>query len=79
MVLSSIPNDWLQILQTETAKPDENSSIKLSPDTKPKLVTQLTCRWLYDALLLDEARSTDHSYRQAWGTTLGPISWGKNF
>ena len=79
MVLSSIPKHWLQVLTTEIAKPDLNFSIKLSTDTKPKLVTQLTCRWLYDALLLDEARSTDHSYRQAWGTTLGPINWEKTF
>ena len=60
MVLNSIPTDWLQILETEIAKPDENLSIKLFPDTKPKLVIQLTCRWLYTALLLDEARATDH-------------------
>ena len=58
MVLNSIPTDWLQILKTETAKPDESFCIKLTPDTKPKKVTELTCRWLYTALILDEARST---------------------
>ena len=36
MVLNSIPPDWLQVLKAEIAKPDENFSIKLSPDTKPK-------------------------------------------
>ena len=40
MVLnSSILTDWLQILKTETAKPDGNFCIKLTPDTKPKKVT----------------------------------------
>ena len=66
MVLHSVPKDWLQILQTEITKPGENFSIKLTPDTKPKRVTELTCRWLYTALLFDEASSTEHSYRQAW-------------
>ena len=79
MVLNSITPDGLQVLKTEIAKPDENFSIKISPDTKLKLVTQLTCRWLYDTLLLDKARSTDHSYRQSWGTTLGHINWKKTF
>ena len=75
MVLNSIPKEWLQILKTETGKPDESFSIKLTPDTKPKKVTELTCRWLYTALILDEARSTELSYRQAWGITFGPINW----
>ena len=79
MYLNSIPKDWLQILKTEIAKPDENFSIELTPDTKPKLVTELTGRWLYTALLLDEARSTEHSYRQAWGTTFGLINWENTF
>ena len=79
VVLNGILSDWLQILKTKIAKPDENFSIKLLLDTKPKPVTQLTCRWLYTALLLDEARATDHSYRQAWGTTFGPINWEKTF
>ena len=35
MVLNSIPTDWLQILKTETAKPEETFCIKLTPDTKP--------------------------------------------
>ena len=56
MVLNSVPKDWLQILKTETAKPDETFCIKLTPDTKPEKVTELTCRWLYTALILDEAR-----------------------
>ena len=79
MVLNSIPKDWLQILTTEIAKPDESFCIKLAQDTKPKKVTELTCRWLYTALLLDEARSTEHPYRQAWGTTFGPINWENTF
>ena len=79
MVLHSIPNEWLQILKTETGKPDESFSIKLTPDTKPKKVTELTCRWLYTALILDEARSTELSYRQAWGITFGPINWENTF
>ena len=79
MVLSSIPSDWLQVLKTEIAKPDVTCSMKLTPDTKPNLVTQLTCRWLYTTLLLDEARSTDHCYRQAWGTTFSIINWEKTF
>ena len=79
MVLNSVPKDWLQILKTETAKPDETFCIKLTPDTKPKKVTELTCRWLYTALILDEARSTEHTYRQAWGTTFGPINWENTF
>ena len=79
MVLNSIPTDWLQIPKTETAKPDENFCIKLTPNTKPKKVTELTCRWLYTALILDEARSTELSYRQAWGITFGPINWENTF
>ena len=79
MVLNSIPKDWLQILTTEIAKPDESFYIKLTQDTKPKKVTELTCRWLYTALLLDEARSTALSYRQAWGTTFGSINWENTF
>ena len=78
-VLNSIPTDWLQILKTETAKPDESSCIKLTPDTKPKKVTELTGRWLYTALILDEARFTELSYRQAWGITFGPINWENIF
>ena len=31
------------------------------------------------ALLLDEARSTEHSYRQASGATFGPINWENTF
>ena len=79
MVLNSIPKDWLQILKTEIAKPDENFSIKLTPDNKPKPVTELTCRWPYTASPFDEARSTEHSHRQAWGTTFGPINWENTF
>ena len=79
MVLNSIPKDWLQIIKTEIAKPDDSFYIKLTPDTKPKKVTELTCRWLYTALLLDEARSTEHSYRQAWGTIFGPVNWENTF
>ena len=79
MVLNSIPSDWLQVLKTEIAKPDETFSIKLTPDTKPKRVTELTCKWLYTTLLLEEARSTEHSYRQAWGTTFGFINWENTF
>ena len=79
MVLNSIPTEWLQILKTETGKPDESFSIKLTPDTKPKKVTELTCRWLYTALILDEARSTELPYRQAWGITFGPINWENTF
>ena len=30
-------------------------------------------------MLLDEARSTEHSYRQAWGTTFGLINWENTF
>ena len=79
VVLNSIPEDWLQILKTEIAKPDENFSIKLTPDTKPERVMKLTGRWLYTALLLDQARSTEHSYRQAWGTTFDLINWENTF
>ena len=79
MVLNSIPKDWLQVLKTETAKPDETFYIKLTQDTKPKNVTELTCRWIYTALMLDEARSTEHAYRQAWGITFGPINWESTF
>ena len=42
-------------------------------------MTELTCRWLYTALILDEARSTELSYRQAWGITFGPINWENTF
>ena len=59
MVLNSIPSDWLQVLKTEIAKPDETFSIKLTPGTKPKRVTELTCKWLYTALLLEEANSNN--------------------
>ena len=40
---------------------------------------ELTCRWLYTVLILDEARSTELSYRQAWGITFGPINWENTF
>ena len=74
-----MPTDWLQILKIETAKPDESFCITLTPDTKLKKVTELTCQWLYTALILDEARFTELSYREAWGITFGPINWETTF
>ena len=74
-ILQSIPKDWKDLLNTEVGKPDETSCVKL--DGKQKLVTTLDCNTLYNALLRDETNSVDHSYRQKWANTLGPVDWDK--
>ena len=46
---------------------------------RTKLVTTLNCKTLYNALPRDETSSVDHSYRQKWANTLGPVDWEKIF
>ena len=76
-ILQSIPKDWEDLLNTEVGKPDETFYLKL--DGKPKLVTTLDCKALYNVLLQDKRNSVDHSYRQKWANTLGPVDWDKIF
>ena len=75
-ILQSIPKGWKDLLNTEIGKPDETFYVKL--DAEPKLVTTLDCKTLYNALLLDETNSVDHSYRQKWANTFG-LDWEKIF
>ena len=79
LILENIPKDWKNFLNTETGTPDATFCIKLHTDTKPKRVTELNCKTLYNLLLRHETSSVDHSYRQKWGNTFGPINWQKTF
>ena len=76
-ILQSIPKDWKDFLNTQTGKPDETFYVKL--DAEPKLITTLDCKTLYNELLRDETYSVDHSYKQKWTNTSGPVDWDKIF
>ena len=79
VILENIPKDCKDLLNTEIGKPDETFHIKLNTGNKPKLVTKLNCKILYNALLRDETSSVDHGYRQKWANTLGPVNREKIF